>query len=146
MIPVIGEAAAAAGAEIVKPIGNLFQRLVGLIPDKDARAKAAEEMERALASTAAAVDAAQSDINKVESQSASLFVAGWRPFIGWVCGSALAYQFVLRPLLPVVASALGHPIGVDLPGLDDNLWQLLTGMLGLGGLRTYEKKMGVARS
>lgn len=81
---------------------------------------------------------AQTDINKAEATNPSVFVSGWRPFIGWVCGFALVYQYLARPLAVAFYPALSFP------GLDDNLWQLLLGMLGLGGLRTFEKTKGVA--
>ena len=86
---------------------------------------------------------AQTDINKVEASNPSLFVSGWRPAIGWVCALALAYQYLLRPLLGTIAAIFGITLP-PLPGLDDNLWQLMMGMLGMGGLRTYEKTQGVA--
>jgi hypothetical protein len=86
----------------------------------------------------------QLDINKAEASNPSVFVAGWRPFIGWVCGAALVYQYLIRPLASWGCAAAGHPVPV-MPGLDDNLWQLLLGMLGLGGLRTAEKIKGVAK-
>ena len=86
---------------------------------------------------------AQTDINKAEASSSSLFVSGWRPAIGWVCALALAYQYLIRPLSGTVASIAGIVIP-PLPGLDDNLWQLMMGMLGMGGLRTFEKVQGVA--
>lgn len=87
----------------------------------------------------------QLDINKTEAASASVFVSGWRPAVGWVCVLALLYQYVVRPLASSIGAAFGHVVP-PLPGLDDNLWQLLLGMLGLGGLRTFEKVQGVARS
>lgn len=86
----------------------------------------------------------QLDINRQEAASSSVFVAGWRPFIGWVCGAALAYQYLVRPIVMWVCIANGIVIP-ELPGLDENLWELLLGMLGLGGLRTFEKVKGVAR-
>ena len=86
---------------------------------------------------------AQTDINKVEASNPSLFVSGWRPAIGWVCALALAYQYLLRPLSGTIAAIFGVTLP-PLPGLDDNLWQLMMGMLGMGGLRTYEKTQGVA--
>ena len=82
----------------------------------------------------------QTEINKVEAGSSSVFVAGWRPFLGWVCGFAMAYQYLVRPFLTAFLPELVFP------GLDDNLWQLLLGMLGLGGLRTFEKTKSVARN
>jgi Holin of 3TMs, for gene-transfer release len=86
---------------------------------------------------------AQTDINKVEASNPSLFVSGWRPAIGWVCALALAYQYLLRPLSGTIASLFGVTLP-PLPGLDENLWQLMMGMLGMGGLRTFEKIQGVA--
>ena len=91
-----------------------------------------------------AIMTAQTDINKVEASSSSLFVSGWRPAIGWVCALALAYQYLLKPLLMGVLPMFGVTT-LALPGLDDNLWQLMMGMLGMGGLRTFEKIQGVAK-
>jgi hypothetical protein len=90
-----------------------------------------------------AIMTAQTDINKTEAANSSVFVSGWRPAIGWVCALALAYQYLVRPLGGTIASLLGLTIP-PLPGLDDNLWQLMMGMLGMGGLRTFEKVQGVA--
>lgn len=75
----------------------------------------------------------QLEINKEEAKNASVFVSGWRPAIGWVCASALAFQYLARPIL------IGFGYGANLPGLDETLWQLLFGMLGLAGLRSVEK-------
>ena len=66
------------------------------------------------------------------------------PFIGWVCVAALACQYIARPLVQWAGIVSGHPLP-DLPGIDENLWQLMLGLLGLGGLRSYEKVKGVAR-
>lgn len=82
-------------------------------------------------------------VNQAEAASASPWVAGWRPAVGWVCALALLYQFVLRPLIEFGFLAAGHPLP-KLPGIDDNLWQLLAGMLGIGGFRTFEKVRKVA--
>lgn len=81
----------------------------------------------------------QIEINKVEAAGEGLFKAGWRPFIGWVCGSALAYEFIVRPLLCwAVANWVNTPtLPPELPMGD--LMTLLFGMLGLGAYRTYEK-------
>lgn len=87
---------------------------------------------------------AQIGVNQAEATNASIFVSGWRPFIGWICGAALAYQYVGRPLIAWFAAVIGHPVP-PMPGLDDNLWQLMMGMLGLGGLRTFEKIKGASK-
>lgn len=119
-----------AVAESAKSIIGMF------FPDKT-------ESERNQLAAALALIQAQTDTNKVEAANPSVFVAGWRPGIGWVCGAGLAYQFVLKPLLAFGFMAAGHPLP-ELPGIDGNLYELLLGMLGLGGLRTVEKVKGVA--
>lgn len=109
------------------------------IPDPAAKAKAESELRDSLL----AWDKNQTEVNKAEAAHSSLFVAGWRPWIGWVCGVALAFQFVLSPLVMWLTGAFGVQIPAP-PKLDDALWQLMTGMLGIAGLRTYEKMKGVA--
>ena len=117
-----------------------LQVLNKFVPDPEARAKA----EADLRSSLQLWDKAQSDVNAVEAANANVFVSGWRPFIGWCCGLALAYQFVAAPVLVWVALSFGfHPSAP--PKLDDTLWQLVFAMLGMGGLRTFEKVKGVAR-
>lgn len=115
--------------------GKLIDKL---IPDPAARDAARLELLKLQQSGELAAMLAQTEINKVEAASSSVFVAGWRPAIGWVCAMAMGYQYLLRPFLVAYHPALAFP------GLDDNLWQLLAGMLGLGGLRTFEKVNGVA--
>lgn len=85
----------------------------------------------------------QTDINQAEATNPKLFVSGWRPFIGWICGLGLASQFIIAPFATWGASLIGHP--VTFPVLDlGTLMTLLAGMLGLGALRTTEKINGVA--
>ena len=80
----------------------------------------------------------QTKINAVEAQHRTLFVAGWRPFIGWICGVALAYNFVIRDLFIWITKTTETPPALQM----DHLMTVLLGMLGLGGLRTYEKIKG----
>lgn len=81
----------------------------------------------------------QGEINVEEAKSASTFVAGWRPFVGWVCGFALAYNYVLFPLIAYIAKCISDS-APPMPPLDTGeLVTILIGMLGLGGLRTAEK-------
>lgn len=125
-------------------LGAAAQKLLDLIPDPGARAKAAEEYQRAMLDLAARAEAEQREINRVEAASASVFVSGWRPAIGWVCAAALGFQYLARPLFGW-AAGIWLPQLPALPGLDDNLWQLMFGMLGMGSLRTFEKTRGLAR-
>jgi hypothetical protein len=82
----------------------------------------------------------QTKINEVEAQHRSMFVAGWRPSVGWVCSLAFAYHFVAFPIVRTI-----YP-DVDFPELDtEPLFTVLMGMLGLGGLRTFEKLKGKAK-
>jgi hypothetical protein len=111
-----------------------------VLPDPEARQKAIAELYAGLQAS----DLAQMEVNKAEAGSSSVFVAGWRPFIGWVCGLALFYQFLLSPLTMWGGYIAGYPIP-NPPTLDEHLWELLFGMLGMGALRTFEKLKGVAR-
>jgi len=108
------------------------------------------KQEGEITKAAIAVQQAQIEVNKVEAASSSLFVAGWRPFIGWVCGAALAWQFVGHPIVTYFVNLYSIKSGVILPPLPqldgDQLYPILMGMLGLGGMRTFEKLKGVDRS
>ena len=87
---------------------------------------------------------AQTEINKTEAAHASLFVAGWRPFIGWVCGVGFLFEFFVRPML-IWATSIWCP-GIPVPpSLSEVILELVFAMLGIGGLRTFEKVKGVAR-
>ena len=116
-----------------------------LIPDPAAKAQAALQLMQLKASGELArmtadtdLARAQTEVNKAEATSASLFVAGGRPFVIWVCGAALANDFIVRPLAVFVAGLLGQ--SARWPALDaQSLMPLLLGLLGLGALRTYEK-------
>ncbi len=108
------------------------------IPDANTRTQAAQELSQQMALQVMG----QIELNKAESQSQSLFVAGWRPFIGWVCGGAYAYTFVIQPFLVFALLACGLTLP-PLPHLDwSELSFVLFGLLGLGAMRTYEKKLG----
>jgi hypothetical protein len=86
----------------------------------------------------------QGEINVEEAKSTSLFVSGWRPFVGWVCGIALAYNYVLMPLLVYIIQLFNAKAG-GMPALAmGELMTLLIGMLGLGVLRSVDKNNGVA--
>lgn len=115
-----------------------------VIPDKDAREAAAHEIATLAERQAHEQTMAQVEVNKTEAAHKSLFVAGWRPFIGWVCGIAMAFNFLVLPLSLVVFAALDIAVTIDPLDLSE-MWPVLLGMLGLGTLRSYEKRHGVAR-
>jgi len=131
---------------LIPVLGNLLDRI---FPDPKAAAEGKLELMRmAQAGELAQLDAevklisGQIEVNKVEAASQSLFVAGWRSAIGWVCGAALAFKFILGPAAAVVMAMAGHPI--TLPEFDfTEMSTILMGMLGLGALRTVEKVKGV---
>lgn len=87
----------------------------------------------------------QTELNKIEAGHRSVFVAGWRPFIGWVCGAALLYNFVLRDLLAWLILNTGLEASMPPDLAMDELITILLGMLGLGAFRTVEKFGGKAR-
>ena len=128
-------------ASLVGPIVNKF---VDRIPDGNERARAKESLERELVEAANSAMLAQTEINAVEAQHKSIFVAGWRPFIGWVCGVGIAWSMVVQPVAQWAMIAWGD--GTELPTIDTSyLMELVTAMLGMSGLRTFEKMKGVAR-
>ncbi len=84
----------------------------------------------------------QMEVNKIEASSKNVFVAGWRPFVGWVCGLGLAYASIIEPLMRFIASTNGYT--GEFPVIDTSITlQVLLGMLGLGVMRTREKEKGV---
>lgn len=125
----IGEAVA-AGLEVI----NKF------IPDPEAREKAAAALRDALFRW----DDGQMKTNQAEAVSGNLFVAGWRPYIGWTCGLALSWQYFLMPMTLWLAAVCGVHLPTP-PAIDHVLWELMFGMLGMGGLRTFEKIKGVTK-
>jgi hypothetical protein len=102
------------------------------------------EAEKQQLAAAVMVVQGQLDINKVEAASPSVFVSGWRPFIGWVCGVACAWNWVGLKVALFVAAYLGNPLDIQ-PADVAEMMPVLLGMLGLGGLRTVEKLKGVNR-
>lgn len=131
--PITGaEQFATAGVTTITTLLNKF------LPDKT-------EIEKA--QIVAAIDElqTQTDINKIEAASTNWFVAGWRPFIGWICGAGLLYAALCEPFFRFIAKVGFHYSG-EFPIIDTTItMQILVGLLGLGGMRSFEKKTGVAR-
>ena len=115
-----------------------------LIPDRKAAKKAKAEMERLLVEAENAGRLGQIEINKMEAAHQSLFVAGWRPGIGWACAIGIAWLFVVQPIASWLMIVTG---GVDsLPHFPtEYVMEMTLAMLGMGGLRTFEKMRGIAR-
>jgi hypothetical protein len=127
---------------LIGPVSGLLDKF---IEDKDQKARLAHDIATMAEKHAHEAAMAQTDINKAEAQHRSIFVAGWRPFIGWTCGVALAYHFVVAPLILFGAGWAGAEIP-ELPQFDmDSLMTVLLGMLGLGGMRTFEKAKGLTK-
>jgi|6_EtaG_2_1085325.scaffolds.fasta_scaffold22100_2 hypothetical protein len=123
----------ASGAlEPVQAIGNIAETIFG---SKNRKLTHAEFM----AELAQQPQAAQVELNKIEAQHRSIFIAGWRPAIGWVCAIGLAFPFLVNPILQW---ATGEP-GPQLPV--DNLNELVFGLLGLGAMRSFEKFTGKSK-
>jgi len=126
-------------------IGSVVGLLDKFIPDTTEKAKLAHEIATLAEKQAHELALAQLEVNKAEAASTSIFKGGWRPFIGWTCGAAFCYHFVLQPLLVFILVTAGEPV----PGLPkfemDALMTVLFGMLGLGGLRTFEKFKGISK-
>jgi len=126
---------------ILPLIGPVLDKI---IPDKAGAEKAKQEIEKTLIDNASKLNLAQAEINKAEAQHRSVFVAGWRPMIGWSCAIGIFWLFV------------GHPLVVYVDGLDgvtspiptinhDILLELTFAMLGMAGLRTFEKMKGITK-
>ena len=128
----------------VSAVAGLLNTAIDKIwPDPAAKATAEAMLMKAQAEAAIASVQQQIDINKIEAANPNVFVSGWRPFVGWVCGSAFALHFLLLPFLNWVAQLFGHS-EIVIPFQIDALQTVLMGLLGLGGLRTFEKVRGIA--
>jgi len=137
-IPIFGD--------IVREVGNTVREF---IPDADKRA----EIEYKFAELADRADARETDllqgqleINKEEAKHSNIFVAGWRPFIGWTSGVALAYTWIAAPFLQWFMQFFFDKL-IGLPALSpESIFPIVLAMLGIAGMRTYEKKEGIATS
>jgi len=129
---------------IASPVTALLTTVIDRVfPDKVAQAQERAQLMIQAQQLDTQLAQAQMAVNQAEASNGNIFVSGWRPFIGWVCGSAFAYHLIVQPLLAFCFAAVGHT--VDLPDFDSaTLNTTLMGMLGLGAMRTVEKVQGVA--
>ena len=119
-----------AGLELAKTV------IASAWPDKSAA-------EQAQLVAAVSLVQGQLEVNRAEAGSPSLLTSGWRPFIGWVCGTGCAWNWIGLPVAGFICAFIGRPVGLE-PADLGQMMPLLLGMLGLGGLRTIEKIKGVA--
>ena len=129
---------------IDKLIGPVTGLLDKFIEDKDQKARLAHEIATLAQKEAHKNAALQLEVNKVEAAHKSLFVSGWRPFIGWTCGLGMFGNFITIPFSNFVLALFGIDIVIPLVPLE-TMMPVLMGMLGLGSMRTYEKKNAVHR-
>ena len=129
-------------ASLIQPVSQILDKA---IPDQDLKRKLSHELATMADQHAQQALLAQLEINKAEAASGSLFKGGWRPFVGWVCGVAFCYHFILQPVIVFIVALTGAAIP-DLPEFQMNtLLTVLGGLLGIGGLRTYEKQKGITK-
>jgi hypothetical protein len=127
--------------QLIGPITSLLDKFV---EDKDQKAKLAHEVATMAQKHAHELAKAQLEVNKAEAAHKSMFVAGWRPSVGWVCCAGLASNYLFIPMANFVLVISGSTITV--PALDlSGMMPVLMGMLGLGAMRSYEKVNGVSR-
>ena len=127
---------------LIGPVSGLLDKFV---EDKDQKAKLAHEIATMSDKHAQELALAQISVNAAEAASGSLFKGGWRPCVGWVCAIAFFYHFVGQPIIIFIVALTGAEIP-ELPEFDmATLLTVLGGMLGIGGLRTYEKKQGITK-
>ena len=118
-----------SAAQPIEAVGNVLDKL---FTSDDERAQANAVM----AKLAQHPSELQIELNKIEASHRSIFVAGWRPFLGWVCGCGLSFVFVINPVIQWYSGKPGPTMPIDV------MSELVVAMLGLGGLRTFEKIQG----
>lgn len=129
---------------ITSVVPSVLSIIDKVVPDKGAAELAKSKIELELVQAATEINRLQAETNKVEAAHRSIWVAGWRPAIGWCSALGVAYFFVLEPLLQWAAVALGWTITTPkFP--EEALFEMVFAMLGMAGLRSFEKIKGVAK-
>jgi hypothetical protein len=126
---------------LIGPVTGLLDKF---IEDKDQKAKLAHEVATMAENHAQEIAKGQMEINAVEAAHSNVFISGWRPFIGWTCGLGMFGNFITIPFSNFVLALFGIDIVIPLVPLE-TMMPVLMGMLGLGAMRTYEKKSGVSK-
>jgi hypothetical protein len=130
---------------LLSTLNPIFEDIIDkIVPDKNAAAKAKASIEAALIEAANKGALAQLEVNKVEAVHRSLFVAGWRPAIGWICAIAIGWTYIGAPIITSIAKFKG--VELELVAIDlEYLLELIFGMLGLAGMRSWEKSRGISK-
>jgi hypothetical protein len=117
--------------QLIKPVSDILDKF---IVDKDLKTKLAHQLEIEIIS----LNKAQIEVNKAEAANQNIFVSGWRPFIGWACGFSLVYHFLFEPIIQYIL--ILNELDFSTPEFDfSQLSTIVMAMLGMSGLRTYEK-------
>ena len=117
--------------KLIKPVGDILDKFVA---EKDLKIKLSHELEKEIIS----LNKAQLEVNKVEAKHSNIFVSGWRPAIGWICGFSIGYHFILEPIIQYIL--IVNAIQFETPEFDfSQLSTIVMAMLGMSTLRTYEK-------
>ena len=117
--------------KLIQPVGYILDKFVA---DKDLKIKLSHELEKEIIS----LNKAQLEVNKVEAKHSNIFVSGWRPAIGWICGFSIGYHFILEPIIQYIL--IVNAIQFETPEFDfSQLSTIVMAMLGMSTLRTYEK-------
>lgn len=136
-LPIIGA--------ITEVLGGIFGIVDKMVPDKDAAEKMKHDIQTQLIDLQGKLQTGQIEINKIEAAHKSIFVAGWRPAIGWCCAIALGWHFMGYDIANWIIAVSGSEITAPELAGTENLLEIVLAMLGLAGFRTYEKFKGVSR-
>jgi len=128
-------------SQLIAPVSGLLDKF---IEDKDTKNKLAHEISTMAERHAQELAKGQLEVNKVEAAHKNMFVAGWRPAVGWVCVAGMASNFIVIPMANFALALAGSAISIPLLALSE-MMPVLLGMLGLGVMRTVEKAKGVQR-
>ena len=128
-------------AQLIGPVTGLLDKF---IEDKDKKNAIAHKIATMAQEHAQVLSKAQIEVNKKEAEHKSLFVAGWRPAVGWVCCLGMASNFLVIPMANFALALSDSTIVIPLIALSE-MMPVLLGMLGLGAMRTVEKAKGVQR-
>lgn len=128
-------------SQLIAPVSGLLDKF---IEDKDTKNKLAHEISTMAERHAQELAKGQLEVNKVEAAHKNMFVAGWRPAVGWVCVAGMAGNFIIIPLANFTLALAGSAVSIPLIALSE-MMPVLMGMLGLGAMRTVEKAKGVQR-